>query len=209
MNKKIILCLFGLNKTRPYINERMERKTVYKILVLGRAYNESGRLIMRYVDNCYISDEIWPGPEFRNKEIFVDGEFIKFQIWQVTGSCPRIGRSYYLRNLHGVIIIFDVTKEDAFQYAKYFLDDIKKNAECDLDVILIGNESDSDRIINKEEAEKFANDNNMHYFDISIRDNRGVDEAFTYLATQIHHHHIYKNTKANFPLNKKKSKTKQ
>lgn len=182
----------------------MENKKIYKILVLGRAYYESSHLITRYVDNLYISENFWPGTDFRSKEIFVDGKFFKFQIWQVVGSSPRIGRSYYLRNLQGVIIIFDVTKEDSFEYAKYFLDDIKKNAECDLDVILIGDESGPDRAIIKEEAEKFANDNNMHYFDISIRDNRGVDEAFTYLATQIHHHYIYKNSKANFPLNKKK-----
>lgn len=181
----------------------MERKPVYKILVLGRAYNESGCLIMRYVDNLYMPGNFFSWSEFKNKEIFVDGKFIKFQIWQVIGSNPRVGRSYYLRNLQGVIIIFDVTKEDSFRYAKYYLNDIKQNAECDLDVILIGNESGPDRVITKEEAEKFANDNNLHYFDISIPDNRGVDESFTYLATQIHHHHVYKNTKANFPLKKK------
>ena len=88
----------------------MEKRTIYKILVLGRAYNESNRLIMRYVNNSYIPDQSWFASEFSTKEIFVDGNFIKFQIWQVTGSHPRIGRSYYLRKLQGVIIIFDVTK---------------------------------------------------------------------------------------------------
>lgn len=181
----------------------MDNENPYRIHVLECSLGQSASLLARSVNNIYNPNVITIERPLRSKKIFVDGNFILFQIWNVRGVGAKLGRSYYLNGYHGVIIIFDVTDENSYGYVEFYIKDISENTECDLDVILVGNLSGNNRVISKEMSEKMALENNMHYFDISIAENRGIDEAFSYLATKIHHNHIYKNNKANFQVLKK------
>ena len=52
-------------------------------------------------------------------------------------------------------------------------------------VIIIGNKIDLAREIKKEDAEKFAEENNYKYFETSALSGEGIDESITYLVKQV------------------------
>ena len=55
-------------------------------------------------------------------------------------------------------------------------------------VILVGNKSDKkeDRVIDFETAQSYANEYNIKYFEISVKDGSNFDELFNYASEQMY-----------------------
>lgn len=64
-----------------------------------------------------------------------------------------------------------------------------KNLNKNPNIILVGNKIDLEekREIGKEEAKSYAVQNNLHYFETSTHNNKGIHEFITYFATHLYH----------------------
>ncbi|KAK8870226.1 GTP-binding protein [Tritrichomonas musculus] len=128
------------------------------------------------------------GPDFANKEINISNHQITLQIWDIHGgeNLRNIVKCYY-RGSSGFLIVFDITRKESFEDVKFWINSIQEtDFPQPVTIALAGNKSDlkENRQVTKEEAELFAAQNDIHYFEISAKNNEGINDVFNYLATQ-------------------------
>ena len=110
-----------------------------------------------------------------------NGQEMKVIFWDTAGQ-ERF-RSIALKTLktaQGVVVVFDVTSRKTFENVVHWLKEINENFNkvC---IVLFGNKIDmppEKREVSKEEAEKFAKDNKLKYFETSALQNIGIQEGF-------------------------------
>ena len=89
-----------------------------------------------------------------------------------------------IKTVHGVAIVFDLTKKESFNNVSSWLDDIKENLN-DVSIVIFGNKCDLDKStweVKKEEIQKFVEEKKLLYFETSAKDNVGIKEGFESLA---------------------------
>uniref|UniRef100_K7FBX3 RAB35, member RAS oncogene family n=1 Tax=Pelodiscus sinensis TaxID=13735 RepID=K7FBX3_PELSI len=71
------------------------------------------------------------GVDFKIRTLVINGERVKLQIWDTAGQerFRTITSTWYYRNTHGVIIVYDVTNPESFVNVKRWLHEIGQN--CD------------------------------------------------------------------------------
>ena len=114
-----------------------------------------------------------------------NGTEIKLILWDTAGQ-ERF-HSVALKSIktvHGVAIVFDLTKKESFNNVSSWLDDIKENLN-DVSIVIFGNKCDLDKStweVKKEEIQKFVEEKKLLYFETSAKDNVGIKEGFESLA---------------------------
>ena len=111
------------------------------------------------------------------------GKEIKLIIWDTAGQerFQSIAITS-VRNAQGIILIFDLTDRKSFNDLNTWLGAIN-NATNQVTIVLFGNKCDlPNREITKEEAENFAKENNLTYFETSAKLNINIKEGFSFVA---------------------------
>ena len=88
--------------------------------------------------------------------------------------------SYY-RNADGCLLVYDITNKKSYENIKEkYIPKIKNKCEKNIKVILIGNKTDLefDRVVKRDEAAKFAVDNNFLFKETSCVDNYNINKVF-------------------------------
>jgi small GTP-binding protein len=158
-----------------------------KILVIGESAVGKSCLLLRYTDNKFQETFMTTiGVDFKTKYIEVDHVRVKLQIWDTAGQekFRSITKAYY-RGAHGILVVFDVSRRDTFNQTRMWVDSIRDSSTDSnpIDVILVGNKCDLERVVSTEEGEDLAKQFQIPYFETSAKDATNVDKAFTSLAT--------------------------
>ena len=86
-------------------------------------------------------------------------------------------------------VVVDLTSKPAFDCLDEWIQNYYKysNPDSEKNVVLIGNKSDlvNRREVNEEDIEKFANNNNLMYFETSAKDGKNIDECFYFIAEKV------------------------
>lgn len=124
------------------------------------------------------------GVEFAVKNIQVQNQEVKLQIWD-TGGQERFQyvRPLYYKGAMGCIVLFDLTNRESFDHIPKWINEVKKEAG-NIPILLVGNKSDlvHDRIIKRQEAEELAKDLKLYYVESSAKSGHGIQDIFTVLA---------------------------
>jgi len=148
------------------------------------------------------------GADFAIKTINVDVNqkkiSAKVQIWDIAGqdSFKRI-RSNFLKNTKGVLLVFDITREETFQNLLNWLMEVwKVNKTVDIPVLVIGNKIDLDslrvvdgKMINKfldEIKQRFVKMSDPLYIETSAKTGENIEQGFEMISSE-----IYKKMKEN------------
>lgn len=106
-----------------------------------------------------------------------------FQVWDTGGQQryrPVLSSCY--RNVHGIIMVFDVTNVKSFANLPQWIKEVKEFApnQGGVPKLLIGNKSDLEdrREVTPEIAEAFAKENSMSYIETSAIATTNIREAF-------------------------------
>jgi GTPase SAR1 family protein len=77
--------------------------------------------------------------------------------------------------------VFDLSNRESFDNIGKWLQDIKDVARNDVVTLLIGNKSDltDQRQVSPEEAQSFAKEHSMSYFETSAKTGSNIEECFT------------------------------
>ncbi|XP_020618766.1 ras-related protein Rab-35-like [Orbicella faveolata] len=161
---------------------------LFKLLIIGDSGVGKSSLLLRFADNMFSGSYITTiGVDFKIRKINVDGEMVKLQIWDTAGQERfRTITSTYYRGTHGVIVVYDVTSADTFVNVKRWLHEIDQN--CDEVVrILVGNKDDNPerKVVEKEDAMKFAEQMGIQVFETSAKDNKNVEEVFNAITRMV------------------------
>ncbi|ELK15518.1 Ras-related protein Rab-35 [Pteropus alecto] len=124
------------------------------------------------------------GVDFKIRTVEINGEKVKLQIWDTAGQERfRTITSTYYRGTHGVIVVYDVTSAESFVNVKRWLHEINQNCD-DVCRILVGNKNDDPerKVVETEDAYKFAAQMGIQLFETSAKENVNVEEvAFLWL----------------------------
>ena len=93
-----------------------------------------------------------------------------------------------LRNVQGILLMYDIANKNSFDCINYWLDLIKDTKDVrTFPVILIGNKIDlkDERVISKENGKNKAEELNLHFYEISVKDKINVNEPVLDLIYQI------------------------
>ena len=152
---------------------------VLDILLIGKLSVGKLSMIDRLLDIPFIENEIClhSGPD--KTIISIDGVKCILQIHENQPDyCDN-----FLELAIGIMLIYEIDDKDSFEdIKKCYYKKIKKlkNKVC----MLVGNKLDleSERKVAKNEAEEFANENELSFLEVSAKDNINVKEAFMKIA---------------------------
>jgi len=162
----------------------MSAKQIQKIsmVVIGDTGVGKSCLLLQFVDRRFSSvHDLTIGVDFGSRIIDLNGEKVKLQIWDTAGqeSFRSIARSYY-RDAAGALLVFDVTRRETFGHLTRWLEEARQFANSNICITLVGNKADvvAKRVIQRAEAQAFADENGLLYVEASAKSAEGVDEAF-------------------------------
>ena len=117
--------------------------TTYKIIIVGDQSVGKTSLMTQYTDQVFNTDYLSTiGVDFRFKVLNFNNENIRLQIWDTAGQERfRSINSVYYREVHGVILVYDITQNDTLNNIKSWYDAVKEYAP-NAEFIIVGNKSD-------------------------------------------------------------------
>ena len=161
----------------------MSAKYIIKIVTLGDSMVGKTSIVYRYFENKFNESILSTiGIDFKTKYIKVRDASVKVLIWDTAGQekFRNIAKQYY-QGANGVLLVFDVSDRKSFERIEYWLNEIKENNKIDsMYAVIVANKIDlvGERVISRDEAEKYAEKNNISYFEVSAKTGEGVAEMF-------------------------------
>ena len=160
---------------------------LFKIVLIGDSGVGKSNLLSRFTRNEFnLESKSTIGVEFATKSIGVDSKTLKAQIWDTAGQERyRAITSAYYRGAVGALLVYDITKHITFDNVARWLKELRDHAESNIVIMLVGNKSDlrHRRAVQTEEAETFAESNNIAFIETSALDATGVEESFRQILT--------------------------
>ena len=163
---------------------------VFKILLLGDSEVGKSCFLMRYSENVFIENYITTiGLDYKLKTVKLDsGKSIKVQLWDTAGQDKyrTIAKNYY-KGSHGILLLYDITKQSSFDNIREWVRDIKEEVNEKAILFLIGNKIDMEdqRKIPKEKGVELAEEFKIPFFEASAKSGENVDEVFKALYNKI------------------------
>jgi len=157
-----------------------------KTILVGDSGVGKSCLLKRFTRNEFADHHLSTiGVDFGVKTIDLDGKVAKLQIWDTAGQerFRSITSSYY-KGANVVLVVCDVTNPDSFKNVKKWMEEIKKYANEDVQVLIVANKTDDmrHRLIDQAEANEVANELGLPYIETSAKNSSNVEEAFFSIA---------------------------
>ena len=163
-----------------------------QILLIGDSSVGKTSLIQRYANGIFKEEYLATvGLDYYTKQEMINNINVLVKLWDTEGQERfKALTPNYFRNAEGVVLAYDVTNSESFENLKFWINSIKSNLgekNIFIPIIIIGNKIDMEdmRDITKEDASKFAKENNYKYFETSAKTGEGVDEAIRDLVNQV------------------------
>lgn len=164
-----------------------EYDLLFKICLLGDSNVGKTALAVKYTDDEYNTNTPTTiGMDLHVKTVEIFDKIIKVHIWDMSGHEKfKFIIDSYFRNCQGVVLIFDVNDRNSFDNLAEWMKYVKTKVEPDFPMILVGNKIDLERVVDYEECIEFALDNNIEYFETSVKDNINVNGIFEKIIYEI------------------------
>jgi GTPase KRas protein len=94
----------------------------------------------------------------------------------------------HYRTSHGFIILYSITDRHTFEECYYFYEKILRAKDVDwVPMVLVGTKLDceTERAVSRQEAEQFANEHQMSYFEVSSKEGVGVKDVMMDIVMKI------------------------
>lgn len=168
---------------------------LYKIVLVGDQGVGKTHILSRYIKNALPRNpQATIGVEFATSTVPLQtGGTVKAQIWDTAGQerYHAIVSAHYRRAV-GALLVYDVTNPKTFQNTRRWIEELKKNAEPEIVIMLVGNKVDLcernpiQRRVTKEEALAFADSQGLLFQETSALTSYKVREAFENLLQEIY-----------------------
>eukprot|EP00916_Digyalum_oweni_P019565 GHVL01032572.1.p1 GENE.GHVL01032572.1~~GHVL01032572.1.p1 ORF type:complete len:226 (+),score=22.11 GHVL01032572.1:274-951(+) len=160
-----------------------------RLLLVGDTGVGKTCLICRYAQDEFNDNHITTiGVDFKMKTKEINDKTVKLQIWDTAGQerFESITKQFY-RRAQGVVLVFDICSRSSFESLAKWLLFVKQFSQHDTCVIMLGNKCDREdqRQVPKAVAQKFADENNLRYYETSAKHPENLDQPFLELSKQI------------------------
>ena len=168
---------------------------LYKIIIIGDTSVGKTALLSKYLKGVFPTSPLSTvATEFATKIIQIkEGGYIKAQIWDTAGEekYKSITYHHYKKSVGG-LIVYDITKKSSFDNVKNWYNDLITKAEKGCIIALIGNKLDlvqrneRKREVSREEAQSYAEDNHMLFYETSAYNGVNINDIFEELMQTIY-----------------------
>ncbi|XP_062375439.1 ras-related protein Rab-12 [Sardina pilchardus] len=161
-----------------------------QIIIIGSRGVGKTSLMERFTDDTFCTAcKSTVGVDFKIKTVELRGKKIRLQIWDTAGQerFNSITSAYY-RGAKGIVLVYDITKQETFEDLPKWMKMIDKYASEEAELLLVGNKLDceTDRAITRQQGERFASRiSGMRFCESSAKDNFNVDEIFHKLVDDV------------------------
>ncbi|XWS56224.1 hypothetical protein CRYUN_Cryun09bG0067800 [Craigia yunnanensis] len=163
---------------------------VFKVVLIGDSAVGKSQLLARFSRNEFsVDSKATIGVEFQTKTLAIDHKIVKAQIWDTAGQERyRAVTSAYYRGAVGAMLVYDMTKRQSFDHMAMWLEELRGHADKNIVVMLIGNKCDlgSLRAVPTEDAQEFAQRENLFFMETSALESTNVETAFLTVLSEIY-----------------------
>ena len=157
------------------------QRTAIRISFLGDAGCGKTSIINRFIENKFNDVHLTTiGLEKNEKKVEMkDGTQLKVILWDTAGQERfKTMTKTPIKASQGIVLVFDLTKKGTFENLDTWVNTVKENNN-NAPIALFGNKSDmiEEIEINNEDAEKYAKEKDMFYFETSAKENVNIKEG--------------------------------
>jgi len=162
----------------------------FKLVLLGESAVGKSSLVLRFVKNQFDDyRESTIGAAFLTQTISLnESTTIKFEIWDTAGQerYKSLAPMYY-RNANCAVVVYDITQPSSLDKAKAWVKELQRQAPEAIIIALAGNKSDlsAQRAIETSEAEVYAKEAGLLFFETSAKSGENVKELFSAIAKKL------------------------
>ena len=158
------------------------KRKVMRISLLGDSGVGKTCIINKYLFNKFSENQQSSiGIEKNEKRLKMnDGNELKVIIWDTAGQERfKAMSTNTIKGAQGIVLVFDNTKKTSFESLPTWIKEVKEIKD-NIPIVLFGNKCDliENADVEKDEAEEFAKDNNMEYFETSAKENINIENGF-------------------------------
>ena len=170
------------------LDQNIKEEEKFKVVVVGDSGVGKTNLIKRFISNEFSLDsKATVGVEFISKNYNINNKIIKIEIWDTAGQerYKSITSAYY-KGAKGAMIVYDVTNQTSFNNIDKWYFEIKEKASKNINLMLIGNKTDLNKVICREDAINTAKSLNIPVMETSANNSSNVKEAFYDLIKEMY-----------------------
>jgi small GTP-binding protein len=172
----------------------------FKVIEIGDSAVGKTAVKVRFTDDYFKKDlKTTLGVDFGSKEIkcdyvsqdiMFDGVYrftAKMNVWDAAGQAhfEKI-RGMYYKDAKGALLVYDINNHESFKNLDKWVAELEENIGRKVPILLVGNKSDLERKVTKEEALAYAAKHNFLFIEVSAKTGDGVEDAFKKLAVEIY-----------------------
>ncbi|GAB1735051.1 hypothetical protein NU219Hw_g119t2 [Hortaea werneckii] len=168
----------------------------FKLVLLGESAVGKSSLVLRFVKQQDQFDdyrESTIGAAFLTQTIALDEQTtVKFEIWDTAGQerYKSLAPMYY-RNANCAVVVYDITQASSLDKAKSWVKELQRQANENIVICLAGNKLDlvteqpDKRAVQTADAEAYAQEAGLLFFEASAKTSENVKELFTAIAKKL------------------------
>jgi small GTP-binding protein len=170
--------------------EPTDHQLSFKFVLVGDSAVGKTALCKQFCDHTFDENQATTvGLEFGTRIVEVKKTRIKLQIWDTAGQerFHSITRAYF-RSSAAVFLVYDVTKRESFSRLGIWVEDATQLSPPTAVKVLIGNKTDlaGERTVSTAEAQDFADQNGLKFFETSALSGDRIEDAFLDTADTVY-----------------------
>ena len=154
----------------------------YKLIFLGDQNVGKSSILNRFMSDTFTEEyQATIGLDFQSKNVQIDNQDIHLLLYDTAGQEKfRSLIPMYTRDSNIIILVYDITCKDSFIHLPDWINDLTNINKNEIIFALVGNKIDlkEKREVSLEEGEKFAEDNDYIFHEISAKTGEGFSDLF-------------------------------
>ena len=154
----------------------------YKLIFLGDQNVGKSSILNRFLNDTFVEEyQATIGLDFQSKNVQIENQDIHLLLYDTAGEEKfRSLIPMYTRDANIILLVYDITNKESFNNLSLWLKDLTNINFDEVIFFIVGNKIDlSDkRVVEKEEGEKFGEEHDFIFQEVSAKTGEGFSELF-------------------------------